>query len=197
MVWVQATRERILDASISLFAERGFKATTMTDIETAAGLTPGAGAVFHHFATKRDLLAAAVEHRFQQLEALNQVRSVIPSLGDRRAELRLFARFLTDQIQEERELLALVLSEARTHTELFADAVRRLFADRERSFACWLAGLQPDADPAPADRARARIALGGLAYGATIDALLGRSTPDLDDDVIDAWVESTIVLLDR
>jgi hypothetical protein len=141
-------------------------------------------------------MVAAIEHRFEQLDALNRIRSVIPSLGDRRAELRLFARFLTDQIEEERDILALVLSEARTHTALVADAVRRLFSDRERSFACWLAGLPPDVDPPPTDLVRARIAIGGLAYGSTIDALLGRSGPALGDDVVDAWVESTIVLLD-
>src|SRR2546423_11084061 len=102
MVQPGATRDRILDAAIALFAERGFRSTTVSDIESAAGLTPGAGGAFHHFASKRELLAAAIERRFQQVEALNQIRSVIPALGDRRAELRLFARYLLDQLDDER-----------------------------------------------------------------------------------------------
>ena len=189
------TRDRILDKAIGLFARQGFKATTITEIEQAAGLTPGAGGVFHHFSSKRELLAAAVERRFLQLEALNQIRSVIPPLGDRRAELRLFARYLLDQLHDERELMALVLCEARNDRKLFGDAVRALFTDRERTFACWIAGLPPDADPTEHDTARARLAIGALAYAPTIDALLSRPSPELTDDLIEAWVTATMATL--
>lgn len=192
-----ATRERILDEAITLFARRGFKATTISDIETAVGLTPGAGGIFHHFPTKRAVLVEALERRFAQLDALNQIRSVIPSLGDRRAELRLFARYLLDQMHDERELLALVLREAITDADLFADAVRRLLDDRERSFACWLHGLPPTARPSRDQRARARLALGALAYGPTIDALVGRPEVPVVDAHIEAWVDAAAVLLDR
>jgi AcrR family transcriptional regulator len=191
-----ATRERILDEAISLFARQGFKATTITDIETAAGLTAGAGGVFHHFATKRAVLAEAIERRFVQLEALNQIRSIIPRLGDRRAELRLFARYLLDQLEDERELTALVLREATLDQALLRDAVHRLFDDRERSLAAWLAGLDPSSEPSPDDRLRARMAIGALAYGATIDALLGRATAQLDDHGIEAWVDAALALMD-
>lgn len=192
-----ATRERILDEAIGLFATKGFKATTVTDIETAAGLAAGAGGVFHHFPSKRVVLVEALERRFVQLEALNQIRSVIPSLGDRRAELRLFARYLLDQMSDERDLLALVLREASTDTEVFADAVRRLFDDRERSFACWLHGLPPDIEPSADQRVRARLALGALAYGPTIDTLVRRDDVALADRDVDAWVEAALTLLDQ
>lgn len=189
-----ATHERILDEAISLFARRGFKATTIVDIESAAGLAVGAGGVFHHFANKRALLVEAIERRFRQLEALNQIRSIIPRLGDRRAELRLFARYLLGQIHDERELTALVLREAVADQPLFGEAVRRLFDDRERSFACWLAGLDPSDEPTADDRSRARLAIGSLAYGPTIDALLDRPMTDVDDHHLDAWVEAALYL---
>jgi AcrR family transcriptional regulator len=193
-----ATRERILDEAVRLFARKGFKATTVADIESAAGLTVGAGGVFHHFATKRAILVEALERRFAQLEALNQIRGVIPDLGNRRAELRLFARYVLDQMEDERELMALVLREASTDAALFADAVRRLFDDRERSFACWLHGLSPHARPTAWQRRRARMVLGSLAYGPTIDALVDRqrSAAPTDDD-LDAWVDAALVLLER
>jgi AcrR family transcriptional regulator len=191
------TRDRILDASIELFATRGFKATTVTDIEAAAGLTPGAGGLFHHFASKRALLTAAIERRFDQVEALNQIRSVIPSLGDRRAELRLFARYLLDQHADERDLLTLVLCEARNDSSLFGSAVDALFVERERAFACWLAGLAPDAEPTESQLALARMAIGALAYGPTVDALLRRPLLEVEEPLIEAWVDAAVTLLER
>ena len=36
----QRTREQIIDAAMRLFAERGYHATTITDIATAADVAP-------------------------------------------------------------------------------------------------------------------------------------------------------------
>src|SRR5882672_7323639 len=52
--------DEILDAAVRLFAERGYKATTITQIEAAAGLSPGAGGLYRHVSSKQDLLAAAL-----------------------------------------------------------------------------------------------------------------------------------------
>lgn len=56
-----STRERLLDAGIRLFAERGFTAVTVGDIERAVDLVPRRGALYRHFASKEALLEAAVE----------------------------------------------------------------------------------------------------------------------------------------
>ncbi|MFN7164185.1 MAG: TetR family transcriptional regulator [Hyphomonas sp.] len=47
------TREAILAAARSLFAARGYAASSLADIVEAAGVTKGA--LFHHFAGKEDL----------------------------------------------------------------------------------------------------------------------------------------------
>ena len=49
------TRDRLLDAAVELFAERGYTETTVGDIEEAAGLVPRAGAMYKHFASKDEL----------------------------------------------------------------------------------------------------------------------------------------------
>ena len=49
-------RERLLDAARSLFAERGYAATTTAQLARAAGVAEGT--VFHHFESKRALLEA-------------------------------------------------------------------------------------------------------------------------------------------
>ncbi|WP_347954322.1 TetR/AcrR family transcriptional regulator [Gordonia aichiensis] len=48
------TREKLLDAALEAFAERGFHGTTTRDIASAAGMSPAA--VYVHYRSKEDLL---------------------------------------------------------------------------------------------------------------------------------------------
>ncbi|AZC13044.1 MULTISPECIES: TetR family transcriptional regulator [unclassified Microbacterium] len=52
--WPEDSRERLVDAAISLFVERGFAATTVEQIATAAGVTPRT--FFRHFGDKEEVL---------------------------------------------------------------------------------------------------------------------------------------------
>jgi TetR/AcrR family transcriptional repressor of nem operon len=56
----EASRERILDAAAAAFRGRGFAATGVDAVMTAAGLTHGG--FYAHFTSKNDLLRAAVQH---------------------------------------------------------------------------------------------------------------------------------------
>ena len=56
----QRTRARILDAAMRLFAQLGYHATTNAVIADAAGLTRGA--MLYHFASREELVEAAVAH---------------------------------------------------------------------------------------------------------------------------------------
>jgi AcrR family transcriptional regulator len=63
------TKQRILDTSITLFAERGFEACTMRDIAAAVGIK--APAIYNHYDSKDDVIAAAMEHilgRFYRIQ---------------------------------------------------------------------------------------------------------------------------------
>src|SRR6185312_7763283 len=77
----RSTRERIIDEALRLFAERGYSATSVAEIEAASGLSPGAGGLYRHFRSKYEVLAAAInEHaartRSQVTEALVEVEAV-------------------------------------------------------------------------------------------------------------------------
>lgn len=48
------TRQRIVDAAIALFADRGFDATSVSEVVTTAGVAKGA--LYYHFESKDDLL---------------------------------------------------------------------------------------------------------------------------------------------
>jgi AcrR family transcriptional regulator len=54
-------RERLLDAAAEVFAERGYRASSVEDIAAAAGLTKGA--VYWNFDSKEDAFLALIEER--------------------------------------------------------------------------------------------------------------------------------------
>jgi AcrR family transcriptional regulator len=58
---VEDRREQIIDAAMSVFAQKGFVKATNKDIAREAGIT--AGLIYHYFKNKEDLLAAVIETR--------------------------------------------------------------------------------------------------------------------------------------
>lgn len=49
-----STTDRIRDAAVALFYERGYHGTTMRELAAAAGIRPGA--IYNHYASKQELL---------------------------------------------------------------------------------------------------------------------------------------------
>jgi len=60
-----ATRSALLQATVDCLTERGYSGTTTLEIERRAGVSRGAR--IHHFPSKAELLAAAVDHLYQHL----------------------------------------------------------------------------------------------------------------------------------
>lgn len=67
------TRERILDAAIEIFHERGVARPSLTDIGRLAGVTRGA--VYGHFKNKAHLFAALVDRIQLPMEVVPDTRS--------------------------------------------------------------------------------------------------------------------------
>lgn len=61
----EATRTRLLDATIESLIECGYAAATTLEIERRSGASRGAR--IHHFPTKASLLAAAVDHLYDRV----------------------------------------------------------------------------------------------------------------------------------
>ncbi|MGZ6265714.1 MAG: TetR/AcrR family transcriptional regulator [Candidatus Limnocylindrales bacterium] len=57
------TRERLIDAAIRVFAERGYQSATLDEVAAAAGFTKGA--VYSNFASKEELFVALIERRIE------------------------------------------------------------------------------------------------------------------------------------
>lgn len=61
------TKAALLDATLDLLVESGYKATTTTAVAHRAEVS--LGALLHHFPTKTDLLSAAIGHAFERRTA--------------------------------------------------------------------------------------------------------------------------------
>ena len=44
-----SSRDRLLDVALSLFASRGYAATSTAEIQQACGMSPSSGALYTHF----------------------------------------------------------------------------------------------------------------------------------------------------
>jgi AcrR family transcriptional regulator len=69
--------QELLDAALTVFAERGYRNTRIDDVADAAGVTKGA--VYHYFATKEDLLLRAIEHYHDR--AFAEIGAVLRDAG--------------------------------------------------------------------------------------------------------------------
>lgn len=63
---VESTRRRIVDAAVSLHAQRGTSATTWDDIAAAAGVSRAT--VYHHFSSLDELVPACAQAAFDLIE---------------------------------------------------------------------------------------------------------------------------------
>jgi AcrR family transcriptional regulator len=180
------TQERIVDGAMRLFAERGFKGTSISEIEAAAGLRPGSGGLHHHFDSKDAVLAAGVARHLARLDALREIRKVFGGLGDLTVALTLTARYYLAELDSQTELLRLLASEARRRPDLLTEAVDHLIASTFSSFAEWLA--EETGRPADDLQAVAQLALGALLASRFMPHVLGCDLPAVDDErLISTW----------
>src|SRR3954452_5269042 len=71
------TRQRVLDAAARVFAKNGYDGARIAQIAKAAGLS--VGAIYNHYTSKAELLAAVVERH--GIDELNQLLASDELLG--------------------------------------------------------------------------------------------------------------------
>lgn len=86
----QPGRRRVLDAAAALFVERGYAATTLRQIATAAGIK--AGSIYHHFDSKEAIFGEVLEDGIVvMVDAFGAAASASPDL-DRAGRLHAHVR---------------------------------------------------------------------------------------------------------
>jgi TetR/AcrR family transcriptional regulator len=85
------TRDRVLQVAQTLFAERGYRGTSLRDIARRIGIK--APSLLHHFPSKQQLYIAVLDRMFQSIE--NAANAIVWSREDRQEQMR---QAITDAI---------------------------------------------------------------------------------------------------
>jgi AcrR family transcriptional regulator len=123
----QPTKERLLEAGMRLFAEKGFRETTVGEIEAAVGLEPRRGALYRHFRSKEALLETALELHLQDMDDAVVSADDAP-VGDVRAEAVVAGRWLLAELDRERAIVRILEQEGDRLAEL-RDSFRERLVD--------------------------------------------------------------------
>ncbi len=100
-----STKERLVSEAMRLFSQQGYRATSINQIEKAAGLVPGCGALYNHFKSKDALLAAGIDRQLDRRRAMHDISALFAGQGDLRTELSLLCRYLMSVLDRESEFL--------------------------------------------------------------------------------------------
>jgi AcrR family transcriptional regulator len=91
-------QERVLQVAAELFAERGYDATSMTDLSDATGLA--AGGLYHYIGSKKQLLFRICDELMEPL--LEEARAIVGTDAPADAQLRDLLRAWLEHIARHR-----------------------------------------------------------------------------------------------
>lgn len=189
-----STRERLLTEAMRLFSDKGFEATSVSQIEAAAGLAAGSGALYRHFKSKDDLLVAGIDRQLDRRAAMADIRALFAGLGDLHSELTVLGRYLLTVIDQESELLQIAARTPAGLSERLDTAYAALVDSLTEELSGWITAWAPRV---PSEQAKVLAALG-------INSILGErfatnlfrrsAAPISDDRYLREW---TAVLAGR
>ena len=110
---METTRDRILEAALSLFSEHGYRGATTAEIARQAGVAEGT--IYRYFKDKKELFLACVEPVIQ--EALRRERS-LPAEGSVRERMRRRIKERVRVIRENLPVFNILFTEGRYHPEI-------------------------------------------------------------------------------
>jgi AcrR family transcriptional regulator len=195
----RSTRERIVAESLRLFAERGYAATSVAEIEAAAGLSPGAGGLYRHFRSKEEVLAAGVrEHIARTRQQVITVLEQAASFEERSLEvrLRMTCQAGLAKVREEADLIRVLFRDLDQFPSLVVEMrdgiVNPLFA----GIGSWLAA-QPELTGADEDWPAIASVLGGAVvnYWLASESLYEPPTRVDEKRFVSAWTRLGLGLI--
>lgn len=148
----ESTRDRALSAAMRLFGEQGYAGTTIAQIESAAGLSPGSGSLYRHFRSKQELLEEGVRRQLQSAADLRSLLADDQQLVDLDLRERLGAvlRLTIGRLEHARDLVRMMLRESRAFPALMAELRDHQMLGVGESLARWLEA-QPELEGADHD----------------------------------------------
>jgi AcrR family transcriptional regulator len=176
-----ATRARVLDVAGELFGRQGYQATTIAQLEKAAGLSPGSGGLYRHFPSKRALLEASLKRQVDSGPDLASFLSVPADPDDVRSQLLAVARAGLRRLRHERDLNRLLLRDLRDFPDLLAMVRDTELRRVHEGLARWLSasGGPGSLDPSTV----ATILMGAVSHYWILSDVFGGAHPfDTDEE---------------
>jgi len=181
---------------MEMFGERGYAATSVADIQLACGLAAGSGALYKHFASKRDLLAEGITRYVAGMEkSATELIGVLPP--EPRAALMIIAQAVSQAMVGDRAVIRVGLRDLEQFPDLLDVLWEGLLVALYRELAEWLIvqqfhGRVAITDPA----ATAAVLVASLTYYRVLQALIGHPPGDVDIGAyLTAWVDSAVATL--
>ncbi|GGQ45269.1 AcrR family transcriptional regulator [Actinomadura coerulea] len=158
-----STRDRIVSESLRLFADRGYAATSVAEIEAAAGLSPGAGGLYRHFRSKEEVLSSAIrEHIERTRRQISDVLTQSTAFEERPLEtrLRMTCQAGLAKMREEQDLIRVLFRDLDQFPNLVAEMREGIVNPLYDGIATWLAA-QPEFEGFDEDWPAVASILGG------------------------------------
>lgn len=160
------TRQRLIEVAVDLFTRHSFAGTSLQMIADELGFTKAA--IYHHFRTREQLLAAVLEPMLEELGAV-----VVSAESRRTAHARaehMLSGYAALAVRN-RGLVAVLAADPSVATVLQDRPEWRDLIDRQLA-------LLADVDPGPAGAIKAAMVFAGMAGAA------GPTWVNLDDDAL-------------
>lgn len=174
-----------------LFAAKGFRATTIGDIEAAAGLSPRRGGLYRHFSSKEAVFEACLDRWIADVTGFPSTVEALLPLADLRSELTVIARGSLQLLARQRDLFRFLSRDAADFPHLVARVHDELVSVGYRQLEAWLRSRLRGAGAPTADAAAlAAVALASLAHYRQDEAIYGAPPGDVPEAAyVKAWVE--------
>ena len=181
--------DRILREAMRLFSEKGYERTSVPEIQAAAGLTRGSGAMYKHYPSKETLLGAVIEGFIEQAA---QERATLRDLALPPGEtLGWIARAVFDSLNRRRAEIRIVWRDLEHFPSLQAKVRRQIMQSSYRAIAEWLrVQAEQRAIRDHDSEAVAAVIHGSLVMFKVFEAVWGEKTLPVDDERFKrAWLD--------
>ena len=112
--------QRILEASVNVFADHGFHQSTVSQIAKKAGVADGT--IYLYFKNKEDILVQIFNYKTKQI--FERFREVVNSADNPIEKLRNLIRRHLQEFQQDRNLAVVYLAETRQINRVMEDQIK-------------------------------------------------------------------------
>jgi AcrR family transcriptional regulator len=181
------TPERIVREAMRLFAQKGYASTSVPEIQAAAGLAPGSGAMYKHYRSKEAVLQVGVE---QYVDDARRAQGALHDLTTPPAEaLSSIGQMSLEMMAGRYDELRILWRDLEQAPAVHALARREIIQASYSALAEWLHQRAERQEIRVDDsEAVAAVILGSITMFRVFEALWGERTVPIDDErFLRAW----------